>query len=151
MSTVPNEEGNTGFSFRHQNKERLRDNLQVNYKSRIECKGLERLCQSLFVDYYVSIYSNILGDNYVPETVGIYTGNRNIRKNRNIRSIYPCGAANSVSHYLNDYTDKWQGFICDNWCDGVASAMRTYNVGKLTKERTYYELVIKLTSEGQAS
>ena len=26
------------FSFRHQNKERLRENLQVNYKSRIECK-----------------------------------------------------------------------------------------------------------------
>ena len=70
------------FSFRHQNKERLIENLQINYKSRIECKGLERLCQSLFVDYYASIYSNSLEDNYVPVTIGIYIGNRNVRKNR---------------------------------------------------------------------
>ena len=136
------------FSFRHQDKERLRENLQINYKSRIECKGLERLCHRVYVHYYASIYSNSLEDNYVPETIGIYTGNRNVRKNRNIHSVYPRGAANSVSHYLNDYKDKWQSFICDKCYDGVSRAMRTYNVGKLTKKRIYYELMIKLTSEG---
>lgn len=86
----------------------------------------------VFVDYYSTIYSIFLGDDCVPGNVGIYTGNRNIIENRNINGVYPRGAASLVSHHLNNYTDKWQSFTCDKCCDGIPSAMRTYNVGKLT-------------------